>query len=185
MKSQENYCFPEGTENIINFKALRLSRTSCFTLSDRDDIEQELRLHLLQQTPRFNPAITSWRKYVSFILDKKCTDLRRRRTAAKRCPNREESSLNDDVLDDDGQCVQRSETTPEASRDAVHDLDRATDVASYLESLPNIQRQICQLRGEHSKSSIARELGISRPEVNRHLDAILRAAEDVGLEVYL
>jgi len=166
-------------------KARRLSRRRGFNRSDREDIEQELRLHLIQQAAKFDPTITTWEKFVSFILDKRGISLLRQQTAEKRSPLREECSLNDSVRDADGRIVDRHQTTPEASRDFRVLMDLHADLEVLRQRISDEAWLVARGLGEGNLASIAREQGWSRATADRHMRELRQACEDLGLREYL
>lgn len=171
---------------LIRRKARRLLRSGRFARSDREDVEQELRTHLWRQAAKFDPAIASWEKFVSFILDKRCVSLIRQRTAEKRNPRREECSLNDTVLDADGRVVDRHQVTPEASVDFRSREDLRSDLSHTLRGRISDEAWLVA-RGlvESNLTEIAREQGWSRAKAGRHLKELREACEDLGLRDYL
>jgi hypothetical protein len=50
--------------NTVRQKARQLVRQGVFAESEQEDIEQELRLHLLRRAPKFDPAIAHWNVFV-------------------------------------------------------------------------------------------------------------------------
>lgn len=128
MANRMQHPFDPDTTRLIKNKSYRLSRRSGFTRSDRDDIEQELTLHLWMQKPKYKSSLGPWLTWASFILDNKCISMQRHRHAAQRNPKREECSLNEPVLDADRRAVDRHQTTPEAARDFRAAIDFRIDL---------------------------------------------------------
>jgi len=180
MANHQHEPFDPATSDLIRSKARRLCGRSGFTQSDREDIEQELRLHLWRKAAMYDPAITSWEKFASFILDKRGVSLLRERAAEKRSRRREECSLNDPVLDCDGRIVDRHATTPEAAStwQRLHDLER--DVADLRERLPTDEhRQFMDALGRGgTTNSTGTELGLSRRAAERYVAELRRIIED-------
>jgi len=174
-----------SARRIIQIKARRLCRRSGFNSTDRDDIEQQLWIHVLVRAAKFDPARRPWEVFLSFILDRRCASIRRERLAEKRSPCREECSLDDLVLDGDGRCVRRDQTTPECSSTPQRLRELANDVAEVLAHLSETHRVIALGLVSGTINSIATEQGISRSAVGRHVEEIRDAFKDGGLREYL
>lgn len=177
----------ESAEPLLIRKARRLSRRRGLSRSDFEDIGQDLRAHLVRQAAKFDPAITTWEQFVSYISDKRGISLLRYLFADKRTPLREECSLNEPVLDRDGRVVERHQTTPEAAstRQRLKDLER--DVADLRERLPSeLHRLIMDaLARGGTINSIGTELGISRRTAERYVAELRQIFEDASLREYL
>ena len=181
-----NHSRMEAAESLIRTKARRLCRRPGFTTSDEGDIEQELWTHLVEQEPKFD-ATRDWRKFVSFIADKRCSSIRRDRFAEKRDPRREEFSLDEWVRDSDGEFVARHELVKEASSDpqCLHDLRR--DLVALRDYLPSDQHRRyldAKARGG-TTNSIAIEIGLPRPRVAKIEIEVREEAIRIGLGEYL
>lgn len=177
----------ESAEPLIRSKARRLSRRRGFCRTDAEDIEQELRLHLWRQAAKFNPAITSWESFVSFILDKRCVSLLRHRTADKRSPDREACSLNEPVLDKGGRVVARHETIPEAAStpQRLRDLERdVSDLRARL-SCEDARHFMDGLVRGGTTNSMGVELDLARRTAERYYAEISKLFEDASLKEYL
>lgn len=185
MANRPQHPFDPSTSDLITAKARRLCRRRGFSVSDRPDVEQELRLHLIAQAAKFDPSVGPWETFASFILDKRCISLLRYQTATKRSPGRRECSLNDPVLDGDGRTVDRHQMTAEAASvpQRLRELER--DVADVLDRLPEIHRVIALGLGTGTINSVARDLDIPRSAVYRHMAELREAFEDAGLRDYL
>jgi RNA polymerase sigma-70 factor (ECF subfamily) len=177
--------FDDDVARLIKSKSQRLSRRGGFTPSDREDIEQELRLHLWRQASKFNPSITTWEKWVSFILDKRCVSILRQHAAEQRSRKREDCSLNDPVLDADHRLVDRHQTTAEAARDFRWLMDLRVDIEGLRKHLSDDAWLLLRGLVEGTIAGIAREQGWSRAIVARHLRELRSACEDSGLSDYL
>jgi RNA polymerase sigma factor (sigma-70 family) len=172
---------------LIRRKARQLCRRRGFTPGDRQDIEQELVLRVLQRLSKYDPARTRPESFVACIVEREAVSILRGRRAEKRSPDREECSLNDAVRDGDGRTVDRHQTTPEATTtwQRLHDLGR--DVADLRERLPSdVHRLILDAlaRGETLNAIIA-DLGIPRRTAERRFAQLVRILENAGLREYL
>lgn len=177
----------ESAEPLIRSKALRLSRRRGFSRTDAEDIAQELRLHLWRQAAKFNPTITSWESFVSFILDKRCISLLRHRSAEKRSPGRETCSLNESVHDNDGRVLERHETVPEVASipQRLRDLEQdVSDLRARL-SCEDARRFMDGLVRGGTTNSMGVELELARRTAERYYAEVSKLFEDASLKDYL
>lgn len=185
MANHPSHPFGTETSQLIRTKAWRLCRHRGFTASDRDDIEQELALHLWRQSPRYDPAIGAWLTWASFVLDKRCVSIVRHRTAARRSPAREECSLDELVRDGDGRLVARHEIIVEAPSVPLRLRALRQDAESALDLLGDVERHLAIGLGTGTVNAVTNELGLSRRAAARSLDAIREVFEDAGLRDHL
>ena len=185
MDDRSRHGINDYAARLIKFKARQIARKPGFSQSDREDVEQSLILDLLKRLPDFDPAKAALNTFIDRIVNRKVASLLRHHKAEKRSRQREECSLNDPVLDADGRVVDRHQTTPEASGDWLRRREMQQDIATVLERLPETLRLIAMKRVRGTIASIAREQGISRGTVTRHIEALRRACEDAGLRDYL
>lgn len=166
-------------QRLIRHKVRRLIGKHRFTRSDREDLEQELWLHLLERLKAPGTEIAHRKAFIATILNRHIVDLLRRRRAAKRF-TKNQQSLNKLVQDEDGCWVQFSATIPSnqghsplgsTQRDELADMELRLDVATVLASLPTDLRDLCERLKENSVTAVARQLGMSRRCVR---DAIAR-----------
>lgn len=183
MTSRYDHDAIEYASRLIKYNARRLCRRPGFCLSDREDIEQDLWVHLLLRLPQFNPNRGSLKTFIARVIERRVISLIRHRQAERRAPDREECSLNDPVLDADGRVVDRHQTTPEAARDWQRRHDLEHDVASIRDRLRSAAaRAVVDALGRGGTiNSIVSELGISRRTAERHVAELRRVFGDAGL----
>lgn len=116
------------------------------------------------------------------------------RWAAMRSPTREGGSLNRPHRDADGNSIDAGSLVPASQHDLrtgqhhrTHEemFDLAYDVVHAAEQLPPQLRELCERLMYGSVSDVARETGVSRPEVYRRIGLIRRRFERAGLRDYL
>ncbi|MBX3385994.1 MAG: hypothetical protein KF768_05435 [Phycisphaeraceae bacterium] len=184
MNSNDNH---EYAIWLIARKARRLCRRRGMSLSDIEDIEQELRIHVELRLARWDSEKACQRTFIDRIIRRRLVSIIRYRFAEKRTPEREDCSLNDPVLDESGRMVDRHQTTPEAASTRQRLQDLARDLADLRERLPSeTHRRFMDALGRGgSVNSIGAELGLSRRAAARHFADLQRLFEDAGLRVYL
>jgi RNA polymerase sigma-70 factor, ECF subfamily len=85
----------EYAKTQIRVRARQLIRKPGFTSSDREDIEQELTLHLLQHIGKHDATRGCLHTFVSRIIKNKAASIIRQRHALRRDPDRNECSLDE------------------------------------------------------------------------------------------
>jgi RNA polymerase sigma-70 factor (ECF subfamily) len=179
----------EAIEREIEQYAIRYARQKAkelvghfgFTKSDRDDIEQELLLDLLERSANFDPQRAEPRAFITLVVQRKISTLIRRRLAEKRRFDQVASSLDDEAAEE----VMTRFRTGEPTRIDQDFVDLQTDVESVLERLPPDLRELCEHLKSKTLSEISRELGIPRSTLAGRVKKLRRRFEDAGLRDYL
>jgi DNA-directed RNA polymerase specialized sigma24 family protein len=165
--------------NLIRRKSRLLVGGTGFTVSDRDDIEQELRCGLLQRSRSYDPTRMAWHAFVRMVVARLVANLLRDRMAVKRDPRRVRS------LDAFWGRNQGQPPGKACSRCGEPDL-LALDLVAVLDALPEPERDLARrLLQSQSIADIAREIGKPRTTV---ADAVRRLREHftrAGLRDYL
>jgi DNA-directed RNA polymerase specialized sigma24 family protein len=135
---------------IVRRKACRMVGRAGLLPQDREDIEQELVLHILKQLKQYNPARGTWPAFVQCLVERFGKNLIRSLHAAKRkggplAP-----------LSEEGPSVpERPPVAPEQF-----------DLAEALMQLPEDLRAVAELLTTETVADTARALGISRATVH-------------------
>lgn len=184
----------EYAANLIRRKARQLARTAGFTESDREDLEQEMRLDLLKRLLKFDPNKAAQNTFVTRVIERKVSRLMRHRTCGMRDHRRESCSLNDQVDDPDCGAVERASTVSEDHAEVRLLRQRRTqeeatrlrlDVEMVLSALPDDLRQVVERLMAETITEAADGLGIPRTTVNDARDRLRAMFEDAGLHEYL
>jgi hypothetical protein len=175
---------------LLQKKARRLAKSPGFTRSDEPDIEQELRLHLLAKTSKFNASRASLETFASRLLKHRIISLARR-VGAKKCDyRRNDASLNDKIHDREGGSVELVDTIETLagrrhtgqrvpSQDELKQL--AIDVADTNRSQSAELRTFAALLSHVSEFAAAQVMGISRRRAAGHVAALRALYEERGL----
>ena len=175
----------EYVARLIQVKAHQLVHKAGFTESDREDIEQELTLHVLEHLHDYDPSRSSRHTFIARVVEHKAADLIDYRTAKMRTPRRVEQSLDETLVDAEGALTDRAsmmagnESTPGALRDA------AIDLAEVLQQLPPRLRALCKRLPDATMQEIADEFGVARRTVYRWIDQIRDRLQKAGLDDYI
>jgi RNA polymerase sigma-70 factor (ECF subfamily) len=164
-----------------------------FTRSDREDIEQELRLQVLQATPQFDPQVGDWTAFLKTVIERAAAKLWQHSLAEMRHPDRSES-LQQLVRGEDGFLTEKANTLLEdahtrrlgtTARSSQHHFEMTQDVAAVLASLPDELRDLCERLQHQSVGEIARETGMPRTTLRDAIKRLRAVFEQAGLHEYL
>ena len=178
-------------EWLIRRKAEQLASKAGFTMNDAEDIEQDLRLNVLQRLSGFDQGQSSRHTFVAMVVRCRAATILEHQRTAKR--NGGGWLLSLDVLvpgeDDDGEVefheTLGSDVRRPIDRDDQERSDLAADVAHVVASLPDDLRKWCAVLAERNVSDAAREFGVSRVRVYQIKAQICAAFKRAGLEGYL
>lgn len=178
----------------IKHKAYQLVGQAGFAADDLEDIEQDLRLHLFEQLPKYDPTRGAFSTFVDRVVGNKAADILDARFAARRDCRIQVSSLDDTVrlreggevpvldLDlEDAMRVQRgiSAPSPYAEAELRIVLERA------MAALTPEQRDLCRRLLTATIAEISAATGVPRPTLYDRLRQIRAAFERAGLKEYL
>jgi RNA polymerase sigma factor (sigma-70 family) len=144
---------------------------------DREDIEQELALHLWQALRNFNPEAGSPGAFVATVLARAGHSLLRRRNSRKRGKGHVHCSLTNEYEDPEGNIMGDQTDLVLCDADRPHEIafDLAHDVDVVLAQLPPHLRQLAEDLKRQKVSEIARRTGVSRSTIYTRI-AELRSA---------
>lgn len=164
------------------------------SLGEVEDVQQDLIEDVLRRLPKFDGDRAGVKTFVSRIINNKIADLLKSHGAACRGNGCTKESLDDWVRDETGTWVRR-DTTVDASRSRAHlgvcerndheQRELEMDVASVMASLPPEQRGVCAMLRTKTPNEIARETGMSRSVIYKHIATIRAAFTKAGLDHYL
>jgi RNA polymerase sigma-70 factor, ECF subfamily len=179
---------------LIRRKARELASFPGFCPTDRDEIEQELRLVLLRRLDRFNPSLAHYNAFVTTVIERYSATILQHRRAESRTYRRCGSSLNQLVDDGDGNQIELGAVLPECQpglrtrthfRSSEELQDLASDVAQLLAELPAELADICERLKRESISTVARDLGIPRSTLRDLLKGVRARFDSCGMRGYL
>ncbi|GIW55530.1 MAG: hypothetical protein KatS3mg082_1934 [Nitrospiraceae bacterium] len=179
MVHDEKVVLDKFTKGIIRRKIKQLVGRAGFSRQDREDLEQELLLRLLQSLHLFDPAQAHRNVFVTTVIERAVAMILRERLARKR----------------NGGTVQSLDHAHEKARDATEPADPrrshedqinlATDLAEVLAKLPDDLRALAERLKRQSLSQAARDLGVPRSTLQRQVQRLRQCFEDAGLRIYL
>jgi RNA polymerase sigma-70 factor (ECF subfamily) len=193
MREQRKVCAGERVltdyaRSLIRFKARQLSRRAGFSRSDRDDLEQDLWAALLAQADRFDPSRACLNTFADRVVNSAAAMILRDRQRQKRADGLQAQSLNA-PLGRDGQPETLGCGLSEADHrrrigteppDEAGRRDDADAVRHALASMAPHVADVCRRVLGGSISSAAQELGTSRRQIRKALDAARPFLERAG-----
>ncbi len=182
-------------KEVIRHKTWQLIGKYGFTLSDFDDLQQDMMLDLLRRLGQYDPEKAALTTFVARIVDRKISNLIRHQRQEKRDYRRRVSPLDAPIEDRDGQQHHLEEVLSQDAYDSevgrhvrpeAERLDLRLDLTLVLDELPDDLRDLAIRLQARTVAEIARELGVSRSTLYQNGIARLRKIfEDNGLREYL
>jgi len=182
----------EAAQNEAKHAAIKLTKSLRLSKEDREDLEQNLILAVLEKADSYDESRASVRTFVGTIINGAVLHEVRGR---KRASNRElvNSSLNYDVFDGE-ETVPAHETMDRVThlerlgrsiKDPFEMSDVKTDLSEVISQLSPEQQSLVGALSETTTRSAARMVGISRRAVYQHIGEIRNIMSDSGLHVYV
>ncbi len=178
------------TYTLTRIKACQLCRRSDFSSSDFDDLQQDMRLYLLEKAYLFDPARGNLESFVTKAVNSCVGMMLRRQDCLKRREDKktislertmvehedETSALGDVLLEDDGQ--RRTQIYPKS--DFEHfELNEA--VEHVMARLDPDDRDLLLSIADHGLKVTARMRGVSWRQVTNARDRLRKEFENAGL----
>jgi len=156
--------------HIITCRASRLSRRWPFRSDDRADLEQGMRLHLIQRWPRFDPNRGTEQMFTEAVLSTWESQQIRDANRLKRKGHHQSRPLGS---------VPESELCSRQWRDVETQLDARDLLERCLERLDPSERALLRLLEVHSERRLEDILGVSRRQIRNQLDLIRAKCSDL------
>lgn len=182
------------THGIVRRKVKQLIGRAGFQHRDREDLEQELLLRVLQSLPSFDATQAHRNVFITTVVERATANLLRDKTAAKR-DHRRLCSLNVMIEVADEGLVELAQTISDRELNARLCIHRraadelahlAQDVADLVSSLPDRERDLLErILKSQTVTEIAREFNVPRTTVSSRVHRLLERFEQTGLKDYL
>ena len=178
---------------LIRRKARQIAARDNFTPSDKDDIAQDLWLHLIERIDKFDAEKGTIFAFIVTVVERKAASILRHQAAAKRDVCRC-SSLNLSIRANDGTRVELASTITEDAPNArlgkrtLHPqrgVEMVIDVTEFVETLPAELKELCERLRSRTLSEIARETGVPRSTLYERIKKLREYFEEAGLREYL
>ena len=191
-----NHCegIDEYAVQIIKFKAKQLVGRVGLTESDREDLEQEMILDLLQRLPKYNPDRAQRNTFIARVVEHKIATIIEARKAGLRDYRLCNCSLNERLEDEEGGSVERMETidqedylrlTGGLSRSMAELRDLSIDVRQAIEKLPPELGALCWRLGIDTVTELSRDTEVPRGTIYESIKKLRAILEVAGLKDYL
>ncbi len=162
--------------------------------SERDDLEQELKIRVFQAFPSFDPGVADWDVYVTTIVERQIATLLEARRRQKRQGELTVDSLADEATDCDGQVCELADTVSledvarHTGQHEMSDLDRMIfehDLETVIGQLSEKDQAICRALQRHSIQQAARKLKMPRTTVQSVALRLRGLLEEKGFRDFL
>jgi RNA polymerase sigma-70 factor (ECF subfamily) len=176
---------------LIKRKASELVGGYGFTESDREDIEQDLWVDLINRESGFDPKKGAETTLIKTVVNNRVATLIEHREARKRDWRTDVCSLDENIEGDNKDGCLRHEvvtkdtylrTTRESVQIEAECQDRHLDVRRAIQSLSPGLQKIALLLSEMRPIDVARVTGIPRTTINDKRKAIRRIFEAKGID---
>lgn len=181
------------TRGIIRRKTSQIIGRAGFTHQDRDDLQQELVLRVLQSLPSFDPDQAHRNVFVTTVIERYVRNVLRNKRAGKR-DHRRISSLNVMIDGTDDGPIELAQTISQRELDARRNRNPrsdeelahlAQDMTEVIATLPTELRDLAERLKTQNVSEIARDMGIPRTTLHESVRRLRRRFERAGLKGYL
>jgi len=163
--------------------------------ADRDDLIQDVSLHLIQQAENFNPSVGAWSTFVKCVVRSKLASIRRASRTRKHRKNAKTVSLNTKTRDQDGRTTEIGDLFEEGAsssrkyqkiRSAQSHSELRTDVRIVVRKLKPELRAICrEFLSERNITEASEELEQARATTYRRIERIQETMTEYEIHQYL
>ena len=176
------------TVNFIRSKAAQLCRRPEFSSSDREDLQQDMRLYLLEKADQFDSNKGNLESFVTGTLRTwVAMKLRHDQRQKRRCPH-ESISLESTMIESDEAdvCLAATLTEEDGRRRTgaypisdIEQFELRETIDQAMDSLEPSERQVWLDVAEHGLAATARSRGMSRRQITAVLDSIRHRLKDM------
>jgi len=176
--------------NLIKYKAKQLVGHYGFTLSDIEDLEQEMMLEYLRRVEKYDSNRASLKTFAARIIENIIANIVEKQNADKREYSLTACSLNDPIKDENGESFEIGETVDQdtyfrrtgLSQISAHErLILSIDNRAFLDTLPPNLRKIADLLKQEDIAEIVKMTGIPRTTIYELIKKLRRLASEFGL----
>jgi RNA polymerase sigma-70 factor (ECF subfamily) len=176
--------FDSDTVNMIKATAAKVSRAAGFRPHERQDVEQELAIFLLDKLGLYDANRASFRTFVSRVIAHKATDLVVTRNAQKRGARLTSIPLDtfedDDAFGPGTDDLCNSPWVDQSTVSLAEFLILRADVERIVTSLPADLQDMCVRLLTENVSEIAQSRGVSRSSVYGSIHRLREAFAALG-----
>ena len=165
-----------------------------FVESDREDLEQEMLLDLLERLPKYNPNRAKRNTFIACIVDNKIATIIEAREAGLRDYRLCRCSLNERIERNKCGSLERIETLDQEDYmrcigshmqplSKLHDF--SIDIREVIEKLPPELHEFCIRLGIETVTEISRDTGIPRGTIYESIKKLRNIFKVSGLKDYV
>ena len=178
---------------FIRRKAKQLVGQPGFNKSEREDLEQEMMLDLLQRMPKFNPDLAQQNTFIAHVVDHKVIKIIEARKAGKRDYRLDAYSLNEGKKNEDGRHIEHIQNLDQDGYllrvgKASHSLEElgelSVDIEKIISDLPQDLRNLCRRLQYETVTEISRDTGIPRTTIYDSIKKLRNMLVKMGFENY-
>jgi|YNPBryBLVA2012_1023415.scaffolds.fasta_scaffold00194_26 DNA-directed RNA polymerase specialized sigma24 family protein len=175
---------------LIKGRAYTLSGSYGHTPEDREDLEQEMALHLLAALPKHDPARSSLATFANRVIESWTKMLVRERRAGCRDYTAVDCSLDDPRYGEDGERSTLGDVIGEddvstlagrATLGRIEAVELKVAVETVIATLPPVHRELCFALMNQTVGQVSTSSGIPRTTIASRTKLIRRVFEDAGL----
>ncbi|MHB1002024.1 MAG: sigma factor [Armatimonadota bacterium] len=179
---------------LIEFKVKSLIGEFGFLEDDKEDLQQELLVHLLERLPRYDPARAAMRTFIDRLLDNKIRSMIKRRQNKKHDYSIESVSLSQIIGSGDSDLLLLEEIIDYEdcmllngwiTSTKTEQIDLKFEVESILSLLPDDLRSLCDHLKTKSITEIIKETGEDRNRINHKIRKIRKLLKMTELKNYI
>lgn len=177
------------TDTFIRIKARQLCRRTDYSRSDFDDLQQGMRLYLLEKAHLYDPSRGTIEAFVTNAVNAWVGMDLRRRGRLKRNNGSPTISLEGTTVECEGDTVELGSVLGEddllrrTSGGGISEIDKIDmrdAVAHALTTLTDDERDLLRHVVDHGVASAARQRGVSRRQIENALAQMRGRFEDAG-----
>ncbi|NLN76243.1 MAG: sigma-70 family RNA polymerase sigma factor [Armatimonadetes bacterium] len=174
---------------LIKGRAYMLSRSYGHTPEDREDLEQDMALHLLSALSRHDPARSSLATFANRVIDLWTKMLVRERRAACRDFRAVDCSLDEPRSDEEGERTTLGDiigegdvvTLSERSLGYIEAVELKVVVETIVATLPSVLQELCLALMSQTAGEVSASTGIPRTTIASRVKLIRKVFESAGL----
>ena len=179
---------------LIEFKVRSLIGEFGFSEDDREDLQQDLMVHLLERLPQYDPTRAAVRTFMDRILENKIRSIIEHRRYKKRDCCIQLTSLSQTISGNDGDLMSIEDSISHDDcmllngrivRTASELCDLRIAVETALSLLPGNLRSLCERLKTQSIAEITAETGEDRNRINYKIRRIRRLLAKTNLKEYV
>lgn len=180
--SQGNDVYTEYARTLIRVKARQIVRRPGFSMSDTDDVEQDLFLQLLNQIQQFDPSRGSLNTFIARVVDSAVAMLVRERGRNKRAPATGVIQSLEVLVDQTdgppsplGATLSQDDAQRRTGVDAMSSselFELADDISHLMDALPPELQAVCRARMDRNRKETERDLDLSRRNYDSAIEQI-------------